>query len=500
MISDEQVARIRHLFHAEHWKIGTIAAELLLHPDTVRRALETSRFRSRPRLRYQLTDPYLDFLRRTLQQYPRLRATRLWQMIQPRGYTGSVSQLRRVVADLRPLPREAFLRLRSFPGEYAQADWAYFGEVRIGRARRRLSGFVLTLSYSRALWLEFFFDQSLENFLLGHVHAFHDWGGAPRSLQTDNLRSVVLERRGEAIHFHPRFLELSAHYHFATLPCRPARGNEKGRVERAIQYVRSSFFAARPFTTLEDFNRQALAWRDQIAHQRPWPGDDSRTVAQVFQEEKPRLLPLPAHPFSCDLVRTVAADKTLWVRFDLNDYSVPPQALGRPLTLVASPTTVRLLDGVTEIASHPRSYDRHEQIEDPAHRRALLEQKRKALGSTASGRLAALVPESQAFLQAAFERGESTARLTTQLLHLLDDYGAQELAAALHEALERHTPRLSSVAFILARRHRQRRQRAPLPVDLSRRPDLELLSVTNPSLEAYDDLAQDPEQDPDSQR
>ena len=88
MIPDEQVARIRHLFHAEHWKIGTIAAELLLHPDTVRRALETDRFRSQPRLRAQLTDPYLDFLRQTLQQYPRLRATRLFQMIQPRGYTG----------------------------------------------------------------------------------------------------------------------------------------------------------------------------------------------------------------------------------------------------------------------------------------------------------------------------------------------------------------------------------------------------------------------------
>jgi hypothetical protein len=269
-------------------------------------------------------------------------------------------------------------------------------------------------------------------------------------------------------------------------------------VERAIQYVRSSFFAARPFTTLEDFNRQALAWRDQIAHQRSWPGDDSRTVAQVFAEEKPRLLPLPAHPFSGDATRTVYADKTLCVRFDLNDYSVPPPALGRALTLVASPTTVRLLDGATEIAFHRRSYDRHEQIEDPAHRQALLEQKRKALGATASGRLAALVPESQAFLQAAFERGESAARLTAQLLRLLDDYGAAELTAALREALDHNTPRLSSVAFILARRHRQRRQRTPLAVNLSRRPDLENLTVSNPTLEAYDDLAQDPEKDPDS--
>src|SRR5271157_2399132 len=237
MISEEQVAHIRHLFHAEHWKMGTIAAELGLHPDTVRRALDTDRFRSHPRLRDRLTDPYLDFLRQTLQQYPRLRATRLFQMIRPRGYTGSMTQLRRVVAELRPAYREAFLRLRTFPGEQGQADWAHFGEVAIGRARRRLSAFLLTLSYSRALWLEFFLDQSLENFLLGHVHAFADWGGAPRTILYDNLKSVVLERRGDAIHFHPRLLELSAHYHFAALPCRPARGNEKGRVERAIQYA-----------------------------------------------------------------------------------------------------------------------------------------------------------------------------------------------------------------------------------------------------------------------
>jgi hypothetical protein len=164
--------------------------------------------------------------------------------------------------------------------------------------------------------------------------------------------------------------------------------------------------------------------------------------------------------------------------------------------LVASPTRVRLLDGATEIASHPRSFDRHELVEEPAHHQALLEQKRKALGSTPSGRLTILVPESPAFLQAAFERGESTARLTVQLLRLLDDYGPAELRATLREALERHTPRLSSVAFILARRHRQRRQRTPLPVNLSRRPDLENLTVSNPSLEAYDELTQDPDEEP----
>ena len=496
MIPPEQIAEIRRLFFAEHWKVGTIAAALGLHPDTVRDAVETDRFNRAKIVRAStLTDPYIDFIRQTLERYPRLRATRIDQMVRTRGYAGSVVQLRRVVARLRPPQREAFLALRTFPGEEAQADWAHFGEVCVGQARRRLSCFVLTLSYSRALALEFFFDQSLENFLRGHVRAFAQLGGVARTILYDNLRSAVLERRGDAVHFHPRLLELCAHYHFAARPCRPGRGSEKGRVERAIRYVRESFFAARPFTTLADFNRQARTWRDEIAHRRPWPGDDRRTVAEIFEEEKARLLPLPAHPFDTDLVRPVRSEKTISVRFDLNDYSIPPTAVGRPLTLVASDTDLRLLDGTVEIARHRRSYDRHERIEDPAHQQALLEDKRKAVGSTRNSRLTSAVPEIEALLDAAFRRGESAAPQTTQLLLLLDDYGASELRAAVCEALERGTPRASSVAYILSRRHRLRRGRTPLPVDLTRRPDLADLHVQPHNPETYDELTRD--HDPD---
>ncbi len=347
---------------------------------------------------------------------------------------------------------------------------------------------MLTLSYSRALYLEFFLDQSLENFLLGHVHAFTEWGGCPRTILYDNLKAVVLERCGNAIHFHPRLLELCGHYHFAAQPCRPYRGSEKGRVERAIQYIRHSFFAARAFTNLVDFNAQAWRWRDTVAQQRPWPGDDARTVAECFALERPQLLALPAHPFDCDVVRTVQSDKTIYVRFDLNDYSIPPSAVRRPLTLVANADTVRLLDGPTELARHRRSYDRHQRIEDPTHIAALVQQKRQALGSTAVARLRQAVPNIEQFLTAAFQRGESLARQSSQLLGLLDDYGAAELAAAVAEALERNTPRASSLLFILTRRHRSRRAHL-LPVDLSRHPELADLAIPTHQLEVYDELS-----------
>ncbi len=493
MISKEQIAIIRRLYYAEHWKIGTIASELVLHPDTVKRAVQTERFKSRSP-KELVTDPYLEFIGQTLKQYPRLTATRLFQMVQARGYKGGASQLRRVVRQVRPVSREAFLRLSVFPGEQAQADWGSFGEVSIGRARRRLSCFVLTLSYSRAMWLEFFLDQTLENFLLGHVNAFHDWGGVSRTILYDNLKSAVLERLGDQVRLHPRLLDLCGHYHFAARPCNPGRGNEKGRVERTISYVRHSFFAARPFTTLEDFNRQALEWRDTVAHQRPWPGDDSRTVNEALEEEKIRLIPLPSHRFETDLVKTVRSDKTIYVRFDQNDYSIPHEMVGRPLTLAASQTTVRILDGINELARHRRSYDRHQRIDDPGHIAALVEQKRKALGATAVGRLAHAVPNIEQFLESAFERGESISRLTAQLIGLLDDYGAKELAAAVAEALERNTPRAASVAFILARRHRSA-SRAILPVDLSRHPELADLSVPTHQLEVYDELSDDSSQD-----
>src|SRR5215467_13765350 len=208
MIDPELVAKIRLLFFAEHWKIGTIATQLNLHHDVVRRALETDRF-NRPKQDRALrkTDPYLDFIRQTLAQYPRLRSTRIFQMIRARGYKGGSSQLRSLVARLRPVIQEPFLQLRTFPGEQAQADWAHFGEIRVGRARRRLSCFVITLSYSRVLALNFFFDQSLENMLYAHVEAFHQFQGCPRVILYDNMRSVVLARRGDEVQFHPRLLE-----------------------------------------------------------------------------------------------------------------------------------------------------------------------------------------------------------------------------------------------------------------------------------------------------
>src|SRR5262249_19405368 len=153
-----------------------------------------------------------------------------------------------------------------------------------------------------------------------------------------------------------------------------------------------------------------------------------------------------------------------------------PGAVGKQLTLVANPSLVRLLDGGREIARHHRSYDRGQRVDDSAHIEALLEQKRKALGATAAGRLEQMVPSTGEFLDAAFARGEPAPSQTKQLLKLLEEYPAAEVEAAVREAIQRQTPRTTSVAFILTRRRRAASNQVR-PVDLSRHPHLQDLAI-----------------------
>jgi len=492
MISSEQRAKIRRLFFAEHWKIGTIAAELGLHHDAVERAIEPERFTNRAyRTRATLLDPYRDFVRATLEQYPHLVCTRLLEMLRTRGYTGSVWPLRRWAARVRPTARhEAFFRLSTLPGEQAQVDWGSFGRIAMGNTQRLLSCFVMVLAWSRALFARFVLDQTLESFLRCHVAAFTAFGGVARTLLYDNLKTAVLERAGDAIRFHPRLLDLAGHYHFAPTPVAVARGNEKGRVERAIRYLRESFFAARTFHSLEHLNAQLDDWIVRIAHQRLVPGDaDKRTVAVALESERPRLLPLAAHPFPCDYVRPVASGKTPYVRFDGNDYSIPHTLVRKPLTLVASDVLVRVIDGDGVVAEHPRSYERAKLVEQESHLAALAHDKQHAREHRGRTRLSMACPRATAFLeQVAIHNGHLGAT-TAHLRRLLDSYGPQDLDEAIDVAHHRGAFSAQSVAHILDQQRRSRGAPVPVPPVLPDDPRVRDTHVTAHSLADYDVLA-----------
>jgi len=489
-ISPEVEAQILRYYHAEKWTVGTIATQLKVHHGTVARVLAQAGLPriGRP-LRPSRIDPYLPFIRQTLESFPTLTAARLYLMVRERGYRGSPDHFRHLIACHRPRPKaEAYLRLRTLSGEQAQVDWGHFGHLTIGRARRPLMAFVMVLSYSRQIFLRFFLDARIENFLRGHAEAFSAWNGVPRILLYDNLKSAVLERRGNAIRFHPTLIDFSGHYRFEPRPVAVARGNEKGRVERAIRYVRDSFFAARNVTDVETLNAQAADWCCGVAADRRCPGQEAISVAEAFAEEAPRLLPLPDNAYPLIEQVAVKAGKTPYIRFDLNDYSIPHTQVRRWLTVLADPTEVRITDGLQVIARHRRSYGKGEQIEDEAHIQALVEQKRAARRHRSTDLLLHAAPASETLLMRAAERGGSLRSIAASLMRLLQRYGAAELEAAITEALERDVPHPNAVRFALERRRQERHQPPPVALDLPPHVQAKDAPVRPVRLELYDEL------------
>lgn len=296
----------------------------------------------------------------------------------------------------------------------------------------------------------------------------------------------MLSRHREVVDFNPKLLEFCGHYHFEPRPVTPARGNEKGRVERLIRWLRDRFMAARDFRDVDDLNAQFAVWREQWGHSRPCPGDTTITVAHALDQERRVLLPLPDNDHPCETVQPVCSGKTPYVRFDLNDYTIPHKLVRKPLTLVADYTTVRILDAGREVARHTRSWDKAEQVEDSSHIEKLVEQKREARLSRGRGRLNQVVPEIDEFLVAAMDRGNNLGRATQQLLRLLDDYGDEPFANAVKLAMERGTPTPSAVAFLLDQAQRQSKKPPAVSVTLPDRAGVRDARVTHHKLETYD--------------
>jgi len=497
MISPARLAEIRRLHEVEGWSIGTIARQLGIHHGTVRRALARAGWIAQPTRRASRLDAFLPWLREQLTRHPTLPASVLFEMARRRGYRGSPDHFRHRLRDLelRPRPqREAFFELTTLPGEQAQVDWADFGERRVPGGVRRLFAFVLVLSFSRSLFVRFFYDARLPSFLAGHVEAFARFGGVPRQLLYDNLKSAVLERVKTAIRFHPRLLELADHYGFEPRPVAPRRGNEKGRVERAIRYLRTTFFPLRQTLELEALNREADRWVQEIAGHRPWPGDRRRTVESAYAQERPLLRPLPASPLETHELVAVRVARTPVVCFDANRYSIPPDRIARTLTVAADPERIRVFDRHELIASHPRSYAKGLCVEDEAHRTELAKTKRQARLHRGQTRLLRAVPGLQALLVALAARQHYLLPAVEQLGRLLDESGPVELAAAVAEALAAGSPHPETVRLILDRRRHQRGNPPSLPIALPDDPRVRDLVVTPHRLADYDPETPDSEE------
>jgi len=492
MIAREQEVEILRLHFAEGWPVGTISTQLGVHHEVVERVLSQAARppTSEPVATSRLWDPFVPFVRLTLERYPTLTASRLFHMVRARGYEGrSEGHFRRLVAQLRPRPSaEAFLRLSTLPGEQAQVDWAHCGRLQVGRALRFLMAFVMVLSWSRRLFVRFFLDARMTSFLTGHVEAFELFGGVSRLVLYDNLKSAVLERMGDAIRFHPTLLDLAAHHRYEPRPVAVARGNEKGRVERAIRHLRSAFLAGREIRDLDALNAEVAAWTAYEAELRRCPGQPELTVAQAFAAERPRLLPLPDDAFPVAEPVPGRVGKTPYARFDGNDYSVPHDHVRRPVVLWVDTRTVRVVDGTVVVAKHARSYDKGATIEEPAHIAALVQQKRAAARHRGQDHLRRAVPRALELLSALAERGQNLGAATAHLLRLLDLYGATELDLAIQEATGRGVPHPNAVRQCLERRRHD--EGLPLPVAIPLRPGSRLahIEARTHDLKGYDRL------------
>jgi len=487
MIPADIEQKILRLHFVERWPIGTIARHCAIHHTTVRRVLRDRGLSDKSAQRPRMVDPFLPFIHETFEKYPDLPASRLHAMIAERGYTGSASHFRRVASQLRPRkPAEAFQRLRTLSGEEAQVDWGHFGHQKVGHATRALSAFVMVLSWSRMPFVSFFYDQRMTSFLHGHIAAFEFFGGVPRRLLYDNLKSAVTERRGDAIRYNPTLLDFAAHYRFEPRAVAIRRGNEKGRVERTIRYMRTSFWPARHFKDLDDLNVQAIDWCRKIAGGRPCPEDRTLSVGEAFAEEQPHLLALPGDVFPAEDSLPVRVGKQPYVRFETNDYSIPHDHVRRTLTLQVSPYRLRIIDGDDLIAEHIRSFSRGEQIEDPAHLKALTAWKKKARAGRGIDRLHHAVPSSTTLLEGAAQRGHNLGSAVAALLRLVESWGSEAVESAVLAALSADTLHVGAVRQVLDQRAQAASQPPPLSLHLPDDPRLQQPVVRPHALSGYD--------------
>jgi transposase len=469
MSTPEVDAEIIRLYYAEHWKIGTISAQLALHPDTVRRVLGLASVGSTIPLvsvsRARMVDPYRHFIQETLSRYPKLCSTRLHDMIKDRGYRGAPRTLREYVATVRPRPRrEVFLHTETLPGEQAQADWAYVGKISVPGGERALWLFVLVLSHSRALWAEFVLDLTVHSLCRSLVRSAVALGGVPRQWLFDNPKIVVLERQGDAIRFHPVLLELCGKMRVQARLCAVARPQHKGKVERSIRYLRDRFLAGRTILSITDGNTQLNQFLTQTASLRPHPVKAPLTVSDVLKMERERLLLIPTPLPMTDFVHGMPVDRQAFIRFDTNRYSVPPQYAGRTLTLVVDDLQLRVLDGGVPIVHHERNYGKRQIIEDPDHRAAILRQRRAAQDLKGRDRLSAAAPQFNSLLNRWAEAGYSLATQIAKSVQLLDLYGEEIFRLAVEEMNVRHLQDIGALMIGCDRLRRERHR--PLPLDI----------------------------------
>ena len=317
-------------------------------------------------------DPYVPYLRERI-EVGVLNARKLYHEIRDLGYAGKETQVRSFVQPYRQQrPSQATVRFETEPGKQAQVDWAHFGYIKYHGKRRRLYAFVMTLGWSRAMYLEFTVSADMAWWLRCHVHAFHYLKGVTREILHDNLRTAVITHSSDGtIRWNPRYLDFADYYGFTPRACRPYRAQTKGKVESGVRYVRGNFWLGLRHTGLADLNRQALGWLNGTANVRI-----HGTTGAVPFERLPDegLVPIHDKPdYDTSLTAYRRCSRDCLISYEGNFYSVPAQyATERVLVKVTEGGELSVLNQQGEIiAWHPLTVGSNQRIVTSEHYKSL---------------------------------------------------------------------------------------------------------------------------------
>lgn len=372
MVNLEERFMIRDL-HRKGLSISAIARQTGRDRKTVRKIInagqsgESDKPAKRRRKKGEKLAPFEGYLRQRISEGV-LNTRKLLRELKTRGYEGGLTQLILYVQPYRTSREErAVMRYETQPGQQAQVDWSSFGYISVDGRQQRLYGFVMTLGYSRMMYVEFTTSIEVSSWLRCHQHAFEYFGGVPREMLHDNLKTAVLSRgAGGKIHWNPRYLDFALYYGFSPYPCKPYRAQTKGKVERSVSYVQQNFWVGTHFADLADLNRQVAEWLATVASVRIH-GTTGVTPVSRFADEA--LQPLPITRFDTSQITHRQATRDCTVHYRGNVYSVPAMHAGQLLLLKESEDGwLRIFTAEQQlVAEHRVAHGRYQRVIVEAH-------------------------------------------------------------------------------------------------------------------------------------
>jgi len=484
MIDYETFMKIKSYHEKDGLNCNQIAAIMGLSFKTVDKWLNEKRYRMRKSADISSKlDPFKNQIVQMLEKYP-YSAAQILLRIKDNGFDGGYTIVKDYVRKVRPPKTRAFLKLSFAPGECAQVDWASYGSVNVGSTHRRLSFFVMVLCHSRMMYVEFTVSQTMEHFLACHQNAFEYFGSVPKKIMVDNLKSAVLSRIvGQTPVFNPKYLDFADHCGFNITPCSVGKGNEKGRVENAVGYVKKNFLAGLDIPDFTAVNPAARYWIDTVANVRIH-GETRKKPLELFKEERPCLNALPVNPFDIATVSQVRASSQFRITIDTNRYSVPAEYAGRALTLKTYPDRLCIYCNDKLIARHVRSYDRYRDFEDPDHPRELLAQRKKARNQKIFMRFLTLSPKAEQYYRKLEQRRMNPYHHVRKIVALSEIYPLESVARAMEDAFTFEAFSCEYIANLLEQRSRCLPEAGAL--HLTRREDLLDIKIEQPDLTIYE--------------